>query len=83
LRIHCYLREIRERMPCKPDGKKVSLSDIARASGVSGGVLSQIERGIYLPPDDRLAQLEHAYGAAIEDWYPPRTLLALEDDTDA
>jgi transcriptional regulator with XRE-family HTH domain len=80
MRLRCHLRDIRERMPRKPDRKKVSLSDIAAASNVSGGVLSQIERGIYLPTDTQIPALEQAYGVPASEFWPPRVLLVLEGD---
>jgi transcriptional regulator with XRE-family HTH domain len=49
---------------------------------VSAGVLSQIERGVMIPPDRQISQLEAAYGAPIETWYDPRTLVVLQADGD-
>lgn len=80
MRVRCRLREIRENLPRKPDGKRLALSDLAERSGVSAGVLSQIERGVMLPPDRQLAALEEAYGAPIQEWYSPRALVVLEAD---
>jgi transcriptional regulator with XRE-family HTH domain len=80
--VRCRLREIRERMPRKEDGTAISLRDIEQYAKVSPGVLSQIERGVMLPPDRQIEQLEHAYGAPIEDWYDARTLVVLQADGD-
>jgi transcriptional regulator with XRE-family HTH domain len=82
MHVRCKLRTIRERMPRKPNGEPVSLTDIEARSGVSRGVLSQIERGVMIPPDRQIDQLEQAYGAPIEDWYEPRTLTVLQADGD-
>lgn len=80
MRLRCRLREIREHMPRRDDGKPVTLTDIARRSGVSVGQLSLLERGIALPADSQLAALERAYGATIDTWYAPKVLLVLEED---
>jgi transcriptional regulator with XRE-family HTH domain len=82
MHVRCNLRTIRERMPRKPNGEPVSLRDIEARASVSPGVLSQIERGVMLPPDRQIEQLEHAYGAPIEDWYDARTLVVLQADGD-
>lgn len=82
MHVRCHLRTIRERMPRKPDGEPVSLRDIEKLAGVSAGVLSQIERGVMLPPDRQVAQLEDAYGRPIEEWYEPRVLTVLQSDGD-
>jgi transcriptional regulator with XRE-family HTH domain len=80
MHVRCHLRSIRERMPRKKNGEPVSLRDIEHVAGVSAGVLSQIERGVMLPPDRQVSQLEQAYGAPIEDWYEPGTLVVLQAD---
>ena len=67
MRVPCSLRTIR--------GQR-TLSEIARASGVQVPHLSQIERGHMLPKDAWLDELERAYGAPLEQWYPPRVLAA-------
>ena len=71
MRVACYLIEIR--------GKRKQ-ADISRATGIHTASISQIERGIMLPFDRDIEKLEKAYGAPVTDWYPPRTLLALESD---
>lgn len=80
MRVRCHLREIRERMPRRDDGKRVALTDIADKSGVSTGQLSLLERGISLPTDRELPGLEEAYGVSIDEWYAPKVLLVLEED---
>ena len=52
------------------------------AAGVNHGQLSAIENGRLLPADDVLETLEREYGAALDEWYPARVLLALELDDD-
>ena len=79
MRLRCYLREIR--------GER-SLADICRVAEeltgmrVNHGELSRIENGLALPRDHMLAALVAAYGASIEDWYPPLVFLAVEFDDD-
>jgi transcriptional regulator with XRE-family HTH domain len=80
--VRCNLRSIRERMPRKQNGEPISLRDIEDVAKVSAGVLSQIERGVMIPPDRQISQLEAAYGAPIETWYDPRTLVVLQADGD-
>jgi transcriptional regulator with XRE-family HTH domain len=80
MRVRCHLREIREQLPRKPDGGKVSLRDIAEQSGVSAGTLSQLERGVMLPLDRQIGPLEIAYGQTIDTWYHPTALLAMQAD---
>lgn len=82
MHVNCYLRELRERMPRKPDRSRVSLRDIERVAGVPASALSAIERGVMLPPDHQIDALEKAYGAPVTDWYDPRTLLVLQLDGD-
>jgi transcriptional regulator with XRE-family HTH domain len=82
MHVRCKLREIRERMPRKPGGEPVSLRDIEAVASVSAGVLSQIERGVMIPPDRQISQLEQAYGVGIEAWYDPKTLVVLQFDGD-
>jgi transcriptional regulator with XRE-family HTH domain len=53
---------------------------MAEASGVSAGILSQIERGLMFPADRQTARIEEAYGATVDAWYSPRVLLVLEAD---
>jgi transcriptional regulator with XRE-family HTH domain len=83
MHVRCKLREIRERMPRKESGEPVSLRDIEAVAAVSAGVLSQIERGVMLPPDRQISQLEAAYGAPVTDWYAPGVLLVLQEDDPA
>jgi transcriptional regulator with XRE-family HTH domain len=66
--VECRLREIR--------GER-SLRELAKAAGLNRGDLSRLERGLRLPPDEWIEQLEEAYGAPRHDWYPPHVLLAL------
>jgi transcriptional regulator with XRE-family HTH domain len=73
VRLRCHLREFR--------GKR-TLKEIAAGSGVSMSVLSQLERGRMVPTDHEVAALEREYGKAIEFWYPPRTLIAFEQDVE-
>jgi transcriptional regulator with XRE-family HTH domain len=87
VRVHCRLRELREKLPARPDGSRMALSDMAKLSGVSAGVLSQIERGVMLPPDRQIPAIENAYGAALEDWfgddlYARRVMAVLLPDED-
>lgn len=55
-----------------------TLREIAEQSGVGQAALSQIERGLMLPKDDDVEQLEEAYGLPISEWYDRRTLLAIQ-----
>lgn len=71
MRLHCTLRVLR--------GKR-SLRDMQLATGISGGELSRIERGILLPADTQVAALEHAYGAPSHEWYHPQALLVIQAD---
>lgn len=80
MRVRCHLRDIRERMPRKENGKRVTTTDISKTAGVGGGIISQIERGMTFPTDRQIEPLEQAYGAPITDWYAPRVLLVLEED---
>lgn len=75
MRLRCHLREFR--------GDR-TLRDIAALTGgeVSAGLLSEIERGRRLVPDEHVTALERAYGHELHDWYEPRTLLVLETDGD-
>lgn len=71
MRLVCHLRTIR--------GKR-SLAELEAASGVSRGTLSRIERGQQLPTgEEQIRALEETYGAAIEEWYSRRALLALQE----
>jgi transcriptional regulator with XRE-family HTH domain len=60
MHVRTNLRDLR--------GKR-SLRDMEALSGVSGGVLSQIERGVLLPFDRQIPSLEAAYGAPLESWF--------------
>jgi transcriptional regulator with XRE-family HTH domain len=71
VKLHCKLRELR--------GDQ-SLRHLAAEAGISSGVLSQIEQGRALPRDRDLARLETAYGAPVEQWYSPRTLVAIREE---
>lgn len=79
MRVRCFLRQIRGERP---------LSEIARAceahdgTRVNHGELSRIENGIALPRDVVLPGLVAAYGANVDDWYPPLVFLAVEFDDD-
>lgn len=71
MRVRCYLREIRGRR---------GLREIAEAAGVNRGALSTIERGHTLPKDEWIEQMEAAYGAPFEQWYPALVARVLELD---
>ena len=72
MKLSCRLREIRGRR---------SLRDLADAAGINRGTLSMIETGRALPKDEWLEAIERVYGAPPEEWYPPRTLLAIGWDS--
>lgn len=79
MKLHCKLRDYRGRR---------SLSDIERetkAAGhrVSGGILSQIERGRTLPTDAQIPVLEQVYALPFKEWYASEfVLIAFEPDGD-
>ena len=58
-----YLRELREKK------RKVSLHDVERATGISNGYLSLLERGKkqHLPPPDVLGKLADYYNASMQE----------------
>ena len=66
--LACRLRALR--------GER-SLRQVAEQAGVNRGLLSEIERGLRLPPDAWIPRLERAYGVPVEQWYDRRTLLVL------
>jgi hypothetical protein len=71
-RVRTYLRVIR--------GDQ-RLSEAARLSGLSAGVLSRLERGMLLPEDRWLPRLERVYGSPVDiAWYPPTVERVLKDD---
>ena len=74
MRVRCKLRELR--------GDR-SLRELARATGINHGRLSEIEHGHLLPRDDQLEQLERAYDAPRHTWYPDHQLLQFEHDEEA
>lgn len=77
MRLRCYLREIRE------DSKR-SLADLERATGISGGTLSQIERGLLVPIPKHLEAIERGYGVPPSKWYSSWAWAALaEGDEEA
>jgi transcriptional regulator with XRE-family HTH domain len=78
MRIACHLRAIRGNRTMK----QIAQAADADGARVSLAVLSQVERGLMLPPDAVLPALEAAYGAPITDWYEPRVLLVLQADED-
>jgi transcriptional regulator with XRE-family HTH domain len=49
----------------------LSLRDLARASGLSAGYISQIERRIVVPSEDALRRLAEALGTSLEDLRSP------------
>ena len=59
------------------------LRAVAGELGVSPGLLSEVERGIRLPPDEWIGPLERIYGAPLEEWYgaPLASLLTRDDGT--
>ncbi len=71
MKLHCKLRDLR--------GDR-SLRHVAETAGISSGVLSQIEQGRALPRDRDLERLEAVYGAPVEQWYSPRTLVAMREE---
>ena len=79
MRLSCRLRDLRGTRSLRD----IELATIAAGHKVSGGVLSQIERGIMLPTDEQLHALEHAYGAPAEQWYSRLALRAIQEDTEA
>jgi transcriptional regulator with XRE-family HTH domain len=79
MHVRCHLREFRAALR-NDDGTKVSIEQLARRCGVSGGNLSMLERGMSLPLDRHLEALETAYGQTIDAWYDPRLLPWLERD---
>lgn len=69
MHLRCRLREIRADR---------TLREIADTSGVAVPTLSLIERGLMLPRDDQVEELENAYGIPLAEWYDRPTLLALQ-----
>jgi transcriptional regulator with XRE-family HTH domain len=62
----------------------IEAATYAAGHNVSGGILSQIERGRTLPTDEQIPVLEQVYGIAFADWYEsPYVLIALQPDEDA
>lgn len=57
-----------------------SIADIEHASGVNRGTLSRLETGRGFPSDKHVDALEQAYGATIDEWYPPKLLVLLQED---
>jgi transcriptional regulator with XRE-family HTH domain len=68
VRLACRLRALRAER---------SLRTLAEQVGVNRGQLSEIERGVRLPPDELLERLEATIGAPAHEWYAPPVLLAL------
>ena len=60
------------------------LRAVAAELGVSPGLLSEIERGVRLPPDEWIGALERVYGAPLEEWYsaPLAPLLKRDDGSE-
>lgn len=75
MRLPCHLRDIR--------GDR-SLAEIMDAvppkTGLSKGLLSQLEHGRWLPTDQQRELLEQAYGAPASLWWPAEILLAIQAD---
>ena len=71
--VACHLRALR--------GER-SLRQVAEEAGVNRGLLSEIERGLRLPPDSWIEPLERTYGVPVEQWYDRRTLLVLRLEED-
>lgn len=70
MRLVCHLRRLRG------DRK---LIDVSRETGIHIGELSRIERGIMLPPDDKLPVLEQVYGVSRGDFYASGTVSIVSD----
>lgn len=70
MRLRCHLREIR--------GDR-TIAEIARSARVPEAELSKVERGLEVPRDEWVGPLEQAYGATLDQWYPPLVLQALTD----
>jgi transcriptional regulator with XRE-family HTH domain len=70
MRVVCHLRRLR--------GERKML-DLARAANVNVGDLSRIERGIMLPADHVIPDLERAYGVPREEWYASGTVAIVSD----
>lgn len=68
MRLACNLREARGRR---------RLTELAQASGVHHGTLSQLERGRLLLPDDKVEPVAEAYGLPAHEWYPPQVALVV------
>lgn len=68
MRARCHLREFRERQDVgiRTLAKRVTLKS---GKPMNHGVLSQIERGQLLPPDELISQLEELYGHPMTEWY--------------
>jgi transcriptional regulator with XRE-family HTH domain len=78
VRVACRLRDLR--------GDR-TLADLAAATGISQGQLSEIERGIRFPRDTDIPALEQAYGAEWQHWYrdveaPLGQIALIPDDED-
>jgi transcriptional regulator with XRE-family HTH domain len=59
---------------------KRAIKEIAEASGINPATIRQVEAGTLVPREKHIGPLEAAYGAALEAWYSPRALLALQED---
>jgi transcriptional regulator with XRE-family HTH domain len=71
LHLVCRLRNLREK-------RELSIKDMERATGISRGTLSAVERGKAVPLDEHVAPMEREYGP-ITSWYSPWALLALQE----
>lgn len=75
MRVVCHLREIRG------DRSLTEIMDeLPQKSGLSRGLLSQLEQGRFFPRDDQRLMLEAAYGARVDSWYEPSLLVELQHD---
>lgn len=70
-----YLRELREKK------RKVSLHDVERATGISNGYLSLLERGKkqHLPPPEILGKLADYYNVSMQELLEKAGYLSLNE----
>jgi transcriptional regulator with XRE-family HTH domain len=73
MRVPCFLRELREGLP-------MTLREMETETGIHRGQLSRYEQGRELVLDKHQIQIEEAYQAPAEDWYPKAVLLLIERD---
>jgi transcriptional regulator with XRE-family HTH domain len=61
-------------IPVMRDEKELSVSELARRTGINKGHLSEIERGIRIPTNDQVSAIARVLGGPVWVWVevPPR-----------